>query len=197
MKANNKKRLVVGMSGASGAILGIEVLKVLRENPEWETHLVISKGAELTILEETEYTLDEVKGLAEKVYDINNIGESVASGTFKTEGMIIVPCSMKTVAGIASGYSDNLLLRAADVTIKERRNLVIVARESPLSTIHLRNMLVLAQAGAIIIPPMVTYYNKPLSLEDMNRQIVGKILDKFEIEVTGFNRWGENIEAKK
>jgi flavin prenyltransferase len=197
MKANNKKRLVVGMSGASGAILGIEVLKVLRENPEWETHLVISKGAELTILEETEYTLDEVKGLAEKVYDINNIGESIASGTFKTEGMIIVPCSMKTVAGIASGYSDNLLLRAADVTIKERRNLVIVARESPLSTIHLRNLLVLAQAGAIIIPPMVTYYNKPISLEDMNRQIVGKILDKFGIEVAGFNRWSENIEAKK
>jgi flavin prenyltransferase len=197
MKAISKKRLVVGMSGASGAILGIEVLKVLRENPEWETHLIISKGAELTILEETEYTLDEVKSLAEKVYDINNIGESVASGTFKTEGMIIVPCSMKTVAGIASGYSDNLLLRAADVTIKERRNLIIVARESPLSTIHLRNMLVLAQAGAIIIPPMVTYYNKPLSLEEMNRQIVGKILDKFGIEVTGFNRWGENIEAKK
>jgi flavin prenyltransferase len=197
MKASNKKRLVVGMSGASGAVLGIEVLKALRENPEWETHLVISKGAELTILEETEYTLDEVKSLAEKVYDINNIGESVASGTFKTEGMIIVPCSMKTVAGIASGYSDNLLLRAADVTIKERRNLVIVARESPLSTIHLKNLLVLAQAGAIIIPPMIAYYNKPLSLEDMNRQIVGKILDKFGIEVTGFNRWGENIEAKK
>jgi flavin prenyltransferase len=197
MKASNKKRLVVGMSGASGAVLGIEVLKALRENPEWETHLIISKGAELTILEETEYTVDEVKSLAEKVYDINNIGESVASGTFKTEGMIIVPCSMKTVAGIASGYSDNLLLRAADVTIKERRNLIIVARESPLSTIHLRNMLVLAQAGAIIIPPMVAYYNKPFSLEDMNRQIVGKILDKFGIEVTDFNRWGENIEAKK
>jgi flavin prenyltransferase len=197
MKAISKKRLVVGMSGASGAILGIEVLKVLRENLEWETHLIISKGAELTILEETEYTLDEVKSLADKVYDIKSIGESIASGTFKTEGMIIVPCSMKTVAGVASGYSDNLLLRAADVTIKERRNLVIVARESPLSTIHLRNMLVLAKAGAIIIPPIVAYYNKPLSLEDMNRQIVGKILDKFEIEVTGFNRWGENIEANK
>lgn len=193
MKATSKKRLVVGMSGASGAVLGIEVLKILRENPEWETHLVISKGAELTIVEETEYTLDEVKSLADKVYDIKSIGEGIASGTFRAEGMIIVPCSMKTVAGIASGYSDNLLLRAADVTIKEKRNLVIVARESPLSTIHLRNMLVLAQAGAIIIPPMVTYYNKPLSLEDMNTHIVGKILDKFGIEVTGFNRWGENV----
>lgn len=187
------KRLVVGMSGASGAILGIEVLKILRKNLEWETHLVISKGAELTILEETDYSLDDVIALADKVYNIKSIGESIASGTFKTEGMIIVPCSMKTVAGIASGYSDNLLLRAADVTIKERRNLVIVARESPLSTIHLRNMLSLAETGAIIIPPMITYYNKPLSLEDMNRHIVGKILDKFGIEVFGFNRWGDSV----
>lgn len=192
MSINNKKRLVIGMSGASGAILGIELLRILGESPDYETHLVISKGAELTIAEETEYTLQEVENLADKVYDIKNIGASIASGTFKTEGMIIVPCSMKTVAGVASGYSDNLLLRAADVTIKERRTLVVVARESPLSTIHLRNMLSLAQTGAIIIPPMVTYYNKPLGLADMNRHIVGKILDKFGIEVPGFKRWGES-----
>jgi 4-hydroxy-3-polyprenylbenzoate decarboxylase len=192
MKLNNKKRLVIGMSGASGAVLGIELLKTLRENPEWETHLVISRGAELTILQETEYKIDDVKNLADKVYDIKNIGAGIASGTFKTQGMIIIPCSMKTAAGIACGYSDNLLLRAADVTIKERRNLVLVARESPLSTIHLRNMLTLSEAGAIIIPPMVTYYNKPLSLEDMNRHIIGKVLDKFGIEVSGFNRWGED-----
>jgi flavin prenyltransferase len=193
MKVNNRKRLVIGMSGASGAVLGVEILKILKEDPEWETHLVISKGAELTILEETEYTVADVINLADKVYDIKNIGASLASGTFRTEGMIIVPCSMKTVAGVACGYSDNLLLRAADVTIKERRNLVVVARESPLSTIHLRNMLSLAEAGAIIIPPMITYYNKPLSLEDMNRHIVGKILDKFGIEVSGFTRWGESL----
>lgn len=185
------KRLVIGMSGASGAILGIEILKILSQDPEWETHLVISPGAELTIVEETEYTLGEVKKLADIVHDIKNIGASIASGTFKTEGMIIVPCSMKTVAGVVSGYSDNLLLRAADVTVKERRTLVAVARESPLSTIHLRNMLSLAETGAIIIPPMVTYYNKPLNLEDMNRHIAGKILDKFGIEVSGFKRWGE------
>lgn len=185
----DKKRLVIGMSGASGAILGISILEILKSMPEWETHLVISKGAELTIIEETEYKVEDVKCLADKVYDIKNIGASIASGTFKTEGMIVVPCSMKTVAGIASGYSDNLLLRAADVTLKERRNLVLAARESPLSTIHLRNMLTAAQAGAIIIPPMITYYNKPLSLEDMNRHIAGKILDKFGIEVSGFNRW--------
>ena len=189
----NKKRLVVGISGASGAILGIEILKLLGNNPEWESHLVISKGGEMTIDDETEYSLEEVTALADKVYDIKNIGASIASGTFKTEGMVIVPCSMKTVAGIACGYSDNLLLRAADVTIKERRKLVLAVREAPLSTIHLRNMLTLAEAGAIIIPPMVTYYSKPRNLEEMNRQIAGRILDKFGIETSGFNRWGEDI----
>ena len=189
----NKKRLVVGISGASGAILGIEVLKLLKDNPEWESHLVMSKGGEMTIDDETGYTLEEVIALADKAYDIKNIGESIASGTFKAEGMVIVPCSMKTIAGIACGYSDNLLLRAADVTIKEGRKLVLAAREAPLSTIHLRNMLTLAEAGAIIIPPMVTYYSKPLTLEEMNRQIAGRILDKFGIEISGFKRWGEGI----
>lgn len=180
------------MSGASGAILGIELLKVLRSNPDYESHLVISRGAEETILKETKYKVDDVKVLADRIYDINNIGGSIASGTFKTEGMIIIPCSMKTVAGVASGYSDNLLLRAADVTLKERKTLIIVPRETPFNLIHLRNMTTLAESGAIIIPPMITYYNKPLSLEDMNRHIIGKILDKFTIEVNGFNRWGES-----
>ncbi|WP_286910046.1 UbiX family flavin prenyltransferase [Clostridium sp. UBA1652] len=188
---NRKKRLVVGMSGASGAILGIELLKILKENPEWESHLVISRGAEETILQETTYKVGEVGALADKVYSIKDIGASIASGTFKTEGMIILPCSMKTLAGVASGYSDNLLLRAADVTIKEKRKLILAARETPLSTIHLRNMLTLSELGAYIIPPMVTYYNKPESIEDMNHHIVAKILDKFDIEVDGFKRWGE------
>ncbi|MBV7275699.1 UbiX family flavin prenyltransferase [Clostridium sp. PL3] len=187
----NRKRLVIGMSGASGAPLGIELLKIVREHPEWETHLVISKGAEETIIQETAYEPREVMNLADKAYSIKDIGASIASGTFKTEGMIIVPCSMKTVAGIVCGYSDNLLLRAADVTIKERRNLVIVARECPLSTIHLRNMLSLSELGATIMPPMITYYNKPTSMEDLNRHIIGKILDRFGIQVNGFRRWGE------
>lgn len=185
----DRKRLVIGISGASCAILGINILEILRENPEWETHLIISAGAELTIAEETEYTLDEVISLADRVYDIKNVGASIASGTYKSEGMVIVPCSMKTAAGIASGYSDNLLLRAADVTLKEGRRLVIVPRESPLSTIHLRNLLTLSQAGAMIIPPMLTYYNKPRGIEDMNLHISGKILDKFGIEISGFKRW--------
>jgi len=188
--AKYKKRLIVGISGASGAILGINILEVLKENPEWETHLIISANAEVTISEETKYTLEEVINLADVAYDINNISASLASGTYKTEGMVIVPCSMKTAAGVACGYSDNLLLRAADVTLKEGRRLVIVPRESPLSTIHLRNLLALAEAGVIVIPPMVTYYNKPLSIEDMNRHIAGKILDKFGMEITNFKRWG-------
>lgn len=191
MSANAKKRLIVGMSGASGASLGIELLETLQENPDYETHLVISKGAEETILYETDYTVADVMALADKSHDINNIGASIASGTFRTEGMIIVPCSMKTVAGIACGYSDNLLLRAADVVIKEQRQLVLATRESPLSVIHLRNMLTLAELGAFIIPPMVTYYNKPTSIKEMNRHIIGKILDKFGIEISGFNRWCE------
>lgn len=187
----DKKRLVIGMSGASGAILGIKMLEVLKEYHDWETHLVISRGAELTIAEETDYTIEQVKTMSDKVYDNRNIGDSIASGTFRTEGMIIIPCSMKTVAGIASGYSDNLLLRAADVTLKENRKLILVARESPLSLIHLRNMKTCVEAGAMIFPPMVTYYNKPLNIEDMNRHIIAKILDRFGIEVKGFKRWGE------
>lgn len=191
IKTVKNKRIVIGMSGASGAILGVEMLKILREKAEWETHLVITHGAELTIEQETKYTWNEVRNLADIVYDIKNIGASIASGSFKTEGMVIVPCSMKTVAGVACGYSDNLLLRAADVTIKEKRTLVIVPRECPLSTIHLRNMLTLSELGTNIIPPMVTYYNAPVSLADMNRHIIAKVLDKFGIEVAGFKRWGE------
>ena len=195
MEVDRKKRMVVGMSGASGAILGIEILKALRENSEWETHLVISRGAEETINQETKYKTEEVMDLADKVYSINDIGASIASGTFRTEGMVIIPCSMKTVAGIATGYSDNLLLRAADVTIKERRNLVLVPRETPLSPIHLRNMLTLSELGVTIMPPMITYYNKPADIDGLNRHIIGKVLDRFGIDLRGFNRWGE-INAK-
>ena len=188
-----KKRLVVGMSGASGAVLTIKLLQMMKTNNEWETHLVISKGAQMTIEQETNYTLTEVETMADFSYDINDYGAKIASGTFHTEGMVIIPCSMKTVAGIACGYSDNLLLRAADVTIKERRKLVLVPRESPLSTIHLRNMLTVAEAGAFIMPPVAPYYTQLDNLEDMNLQIVGKILDKFQISIKDFQRWGEPI----
>lgn len=186
------RRLVVAMSGASGAQLGIEILKAMQIVPEWETHLVISEGARKTIEMETSYQVKDVESLATKTYPVKDIGASIASGTFRTEGMVVVPCSMKTLAGITTGYSDNLLLRAADVTIKERRKLVLVARESPLSQIHLQNMVSLSQLGAIILPPMLTFYNHPVGLEDCTRHIVGKILSIFDIELSGFKRWGEN-----
>ncbi len=191
-KKNNHKRLIVGMSGASGAILGIQLLKLLKECPEWETHLVITEGAKITITSETDYTPEQVTALADQVYDSKQLGASIASGTFRTEGMIVLPCSMKTIAGIASGYCDNLLLRAADVTLKERRNLVLAARECPLSAIHLRNMLTLTEAGAYIMPTVLSYYQKPQSIEDMNLHFLGKLLDKFGIDVSGYRRWGED-----
>jgi flavin prenyltransferase len=183
------KRLVVGISGASGAQIAIRLLTAMQHQSEWETHLVISQGARRTIELETTHSVAEVEALATRCYALDDVGASISSGTFKTAGMVVVPCSMKTLSGIAHGFSLNLLLRAADVVIKERRKLVLVARESPLSTLHLNNMLTVANAGAIILPPMLTYYNLPETIEDMTNHIVGKILDVFDIESDGFKRW--------
>ena len=188
---NTKKRVVVGMSGASGAILGIEALRIFRELGGYETHLIISTGAVLTLALETDSTLDEVRGLADVVHDNANLGAAVASGSFRTMGMLVVPCSMKTVAGIAHGFSDNLLLRAADVMLKEGRPLVLMPRETPLSIIHLRNLLAAAEAGAAIVPPMVTHYHGPTSIADMNRHLLGKALGRMGIDLPGMRRWGE------
>lgn len=184
-----KKRLIVGISGASGIPIAVEVLRQLKNIPDIETHLVYSRGAEITLPLETELSLADIRSLADVVYDNSNIGAGPASGTFRTIGMVVVPCSMKTLAGIVSGYSDNLLLRAADVTLKERRKLVLVTRECPLGTIHLRNMYEASQLGAVIIPPVLSYYNHPESLEDCTRHIVGKILDQFALEPKGMKRW--------
>ena len=188
---NTKKRVVIGMSGASGAILGIEALRIFRELGGYETHLIVSTGAELTIALETGATLDEVRALADVVHDNANLGAAVASGSFRTMGMLVVPCSMKTVAGIAHGFSDNLLLRAADVMLKEGRPLVLMPRETPLSIIHLRNLLAAAEAGAAIVPPMVTHYLGPTSIADMNRHLLGKALGRMGIDLPGMRRWGE------
>lgn len=184
-----RQRLIVGISGGSGMPIALELLRQLKENPEVETHLMYTRGAEMTLLQETKVSPTELNALADVVYDNRNIGAGPASGTFRTMGMVVVPCSMKTAAGICSGYSDNLLLRAADVTLKERRRLVLVARECPLSTIHLRNLLELSQMGVDILPPMLTYYNHPKTLEDCTRHIVGKVLDRFGIEGNHFQRW--------
>ena len=188
---NTKKRVVIGMSGASGAILGIEALRIFRELGGYETHLIVSTGAELTIALETGATLDEVRALADVVHDNANLGAAVASGSFRTMGMLVVPCSMKTVAGIAHGFSDNLLLRAADVMLKEGRPLVLMPRETPLSIIHLRNLLAAAEAGAAIVPPMITHYHGPTSIADMNRHLLGKALGRMGIDLPGMRRWGE------
>ena len=176
------KRILVGISGASGAPIAIRLLKRLKENQDVETHLIMSDSACLTIEQETEYSVQQVQSLADVVYDIKKIGARPASGSFQIDEMIIVPCSMKTVAGIAGGYSDNLLLRSADVMLKEGRPLFLVARESPLSMIHLRNLHELSMMGVRIIPPMVSYYQGYKTLEDWTNNFVERLLDKMEIQ---------------
>lgn len=171
-------RLVIGISGASGVVLAVELLRQLKASGV-ETHLIMTRGAELTIKHETNFDPFALNQLADKSYGIDEIDASIASGSFVHDGMIIVPCSMKTIAGIASGYSENLLLRAADICIKEHRKLIVVPREIPLSRIHLRNMLELAECGAIVLPPMLTFYNVPHSIQDQIDHIVGKILLQF------------------
>lgn len=184
------KRIVVGLSGASGMPLAIRLLKELHNNNDVEVHLVISRGAEMTIQQECQMSIDEIKQLADVVYDQNNIGASIASGTFQSDGMIVIPCAMKTVAGIAHGYSDNLLLRACDVMIKEQRQLILVTRETPLSPIHLDNLAYLSRLPKVVImPPMMSYYQCPQTIEDMEIHLIGKILARFDIEVENFKRW--------
>ena len=186
---SSKKRLIVGMSGASGAPLTIELLSRLRENPAVETHLIVTYGAMLTLEQETSLSYEDLKALADVTYDKDSIGERPASGSFRTIGMIVIPCSMKTVAGIASGYSDNLLLRAADVTLKERRKLVLAARETPLSTLHLRNLYEVSKLGAVIMPPVPAYYRRPETLEDAIRDTVTRMLDQFDLNDEESYEW--------
>jgi 4-hydroxy-3-polyprenylbenzoate decarboxylase len=179
------KRLIVGMSGATGAIYGIRLLEVLKDLPEIETHLVISTATGQTILQETDFTLKQVEALADVNYRFGEIGASLSSGSFKTTGMVVIPCSMKTLSGIAHSFSDNLLLRAADVVLKERRKLVLVTRETPLHLGHLTEM------GGIIMPPMPAFYHRPKTLEDIVNQAVNRILDQFDIDPGDdlFERW--------
>lgn len=171
------------MSGASGAPLTVELMRQLySRHPDVETHLIITRGAEMTLAQETDVSLAELQSLADVCHMNSNIGAAPASGSFKTMGMIVVPCSMKTAAGIASGYSDNLLLRAADVCLKERRRLVLAVRESPLSTIHLRNLYEASRSGAVVLPLMLTYYNHPQSMEECTRYTVNRILSQFDLD---------------
>lgn len=178
-----KPRLIVGVSGASGAPIAVELLRQLHDRcPHVETHLVVTHGAEMTLMQETGMLPADLRALASEYHENSDIGASIASGSYKTIGMVVVPCSMKTVAGIASGYSDSLLLRAADVCLKERRRLVLVARESPLSTIHLRNLHYLSTVGAVILPPMMAYYSCPQTAADCTAHIVRRILAQFDLD---------------
>jgi len=182
-------RLVVGMSGSSAPQLGIKFLRTLRELGTVETHLVMSQGARLTIKLETDEDADEVAGLADVVHDPRDLAAPISSGSFQTLGMAVVPCSMRSLAAIATGNSGDLLTRAADVCLKERRRLVLVTRETPLSLIHLRNMESVTLAGGIILPPVPAFYHRPRTIDDLLAQTVGKVLDQFGIEHDLFQRW--------
>jgi flavin prenyltransferase len=183
-------RLIVAITGGSGVIYGIKMLEILK-NLELESHLVISKWGDRNIKIETDKTIEYVKSLATKCYDNDNMAAAISSGSFKTDGMAIIPCSMKTLSSIASGYDDNLISRSAGVCIKESRRLVIVPRETPLSKIHLGNMIKLVEIGVIILPAMPGFYHRPKSIDDLITHIVGKILDQFGIKHNIFRRWGE------
>ena len=182
-------RLIVGMTGATGAVFGVRLLENLSRLPEVETHLVLSRWARTTVELETGRSAREISALADVVHSPDDQGAVISSGSFRTDGMVIVPCSMKTLAGIRAGFADGLIGRAADVVLKERRPLVLVPRETPLSEIHLENMLGLARMGARIVPPMPAFYSKPATVDDIVDHIVARILDQFDLPAPDAKRW--------
>lgn len=192
MSKMRRMRLIIAITGASGVIYGKRLLEVLQKR-KIETHLIISKAAEEIIEYELECKRKDIEKLATHFYSVDDLTASIASGSFKTEGMIIIPCSMKTLAGIANGYAENLILRTADVTLKEKRKLILVLRETPLNVVHISNMLKLArQEGVVIVPAMPAFYHKPTNLSTIVDFIVGKTLDLLEIEHTLYARWKDN-----
>ncbi len=186
------RRLIVGICGATGVVYGVRLLELLRET-DVETHLVISRAGELTRSHELTITSRQLRELADVAYSIGDVGAAISSGSFRTMGMVVAPCSMKTLAEIATGNCGNLLSRAADVVLKERRRLVLAVRESPLSLIHLRNMVSVTEAGGIIMPPVPAFYTMPRTVDDLVIQSVGRLLDLFDIDVEHAPRWGEDI----
>lgn len=182
-------RLIIGISGASGVIYGIRLLEVLHGLEEVETHLILSATAEMNISYETDWQLADVEALADEVHNINNLGANISSGSYKTSGMIIVPCSMKTLSGIVNSYADNLMVRAADVVLKEQRRLVLMPRESPLHVGHCRLLYEASKMGVVIAPPMPALYTKPESIDDLINHSVGRVLDLFDLEPGLVNRW--------
>ncbi len=189
------QRLVLGISGATGCVYGIRILELL-VGMDVETHLVISNAAERTIQLETDYGIDYVKSLADFVYDIRNVGAAIASGSFETLGMAVTPCSIKTLSGIANSFNDNLLIRAADVTLKEGRKLILMVRETPLHKGHLRLMMQAAEMGAVIMPPVPAFYKRPKTINDIVNQGAGRVLDHFGIKLNAFERWSSEDGQK-
>jgi flavin prenyltransferase len=197
MEHAKPQRLIVGITGATGTIFGVRVLQLLHGSGV-ETHLVVSKWAGRTLAHETPYSLKEVQDLATESYASGDQGAAISSGSFVTLGMVIAPCSMRTLAAVAHGLGDNLIHRAADVILKERRKLVLVVRESPFNEIHLENMLKLARMGVVILPPVPAFYNHPQSLDDMVNHIAMRVVDQFDIHLDVMNRWdGVLIDQKR
>ena len=186
-----KQRLIVGISGASGAIYGIRLLEILQKLPEIHTHLIISKAAKRTIVLETDYKVDQVEKLADELLPDHDIAANVSSGSYKTSGMVVIPCSIKTLSGIANSYADNLLVRAADVVLKEQRKLVLVLRETPLHLGHTQLMTRSIEIGATLLPAMPAFYHRPSTIDDLINQTVNRVLDQFDIELPDdlFERW--------
>jgi 4-hydroxy-3-polyprenylbenzoate decarboxylase len=190
------KRIVIGISGASGVIYGVRMLELLKET-DFETHLIISESGRLNIEIETGYKPRDVEAMADFVYDHKDMAASLSSGSFLTEGMVVIPCTIKSLSGIAHSYNENLLVRAADVTLKEKRKLVLVVRETPLHIGHLRLMTLAAEMGAHLVPPVPSFYHQPETIEDIIDQTIGKIFDYFGIEHDLFRRWGAEKKDSK
>lgn len=190
-----QKRLIVGISGATGIIYGVRLLELLQQT-DVETHLVVSRAGDITRAHELGIDAQHLRSLATVSYSINDVGAAISSGSFRTMGMVVLPCSMKTLAEIATGVTSNLLTRAADVVLKERRRLVLLARETPLHTIHLKNMLAVTECGGIIMPPVPAFYTKPQSIDEMVTNTVCRVLDLFDLEVGQLKRWGEDIDIQ-
>lgn len=183
------RKLIVAITGATGAIYGVRLLQALRDMPNIQTHLVVSAAGGLTLQHELGLTIDEVGSYASEVYDVRDMGAAIASGSFMAEGMIVAPCTMKTLAAVASGLSDNLIARAADVTLKERRRLVLMVRETPFHLVHLRNMTTVTEMGGIIFPPLPSFYHQPGSVDEMVSHTTGRVLDLFGLPNALASRW--------
>jgi 4-hydroxy-3-polyprenylbenzoate decarboxylase len=192
---SNSKRLIVGITGATGIIYGVRLLELLRQT-DVETHLVVSRAGDLTRAHELGISAKQLRELASVTYPIDDIGAALSSGSFRTMGMVVAPCSVKTLAEIATGVTSNLLARAADVILKERRRLVLLVRETPLHTIHLKNMLAVTECGGIIVPPVPAFYTMPQSIDEMVTNTACRVLDLFDIDAGNLKRWGEDIKIR-